>query len=74
MGKTPLAEGSSSSTTPLESATVRALDAWIMLEQMAERVIDALDDITAPGTASAEPLALDDSLVIALKQFVDLKE
>lgn len=56
----------SASDQRYESACIRAIDPWLRLERQADRVIEALDQVTTPGIVRA-PLAEDDSLIIAIR-------
>jgi len=67
MKKTRFADGTGSGTrTQIESACVRAIDAYVTLERRADRVLEALDDITIPGVVR-HAITEEDSLVIAIK-------
>lgn len=59
-------DGSVTSNDRLSAAAVRALDAHMILERVADRLIEELDQITAPGVVRAH-ITDEDSLVIAIR-------
>ncbi len=64
-----LADGSGGGRHSYEPSCVRALDSYMTLQQQASRVCDELDYITVPGVVISS-MGPDDSLVIALQEFV----
>lgn len=56
----------------VEAACVRALDAYLMLDRKAQRLIDELDDITIPGVVRLH-IDPEDSLVIAMQDLTEHK-
>ncbi len=56
----------------VEAACVRAIDAYLMLDHKAKRLIEELDDITAPGVVRFH-IDPEDSLVIAMQDLTEHK-
>jgi hypothetical protein len=76
MGEPPapkrFADGSGNGTA-LETATVRALDAYMMIGRHADRLSEELDQVTQPGVVGA-PLSDEDSLVIAIREIAHKRD
>lgn len=66
-----LADGSGNGHR-MESACVRAIDAWMRLAQKASDLLDLLDNVTSPGVVRTH-LSEDDSLVIAIQSVTAAK-
>lgn len=64
------AEGTGRGTSA-DTACVRALDSYMKLAEKADLVMTELDNLTAPGVLHNKRLPEDDSLVIAIHDFVD---
>ena len=64
VNKKRIADGSGRGD-PLDAAAVRAIDAYKTISRKADRLANALDEITAPGVVKNE-LSEEDSLVIAI--------
>jgi len=69
MTRSRLADGSVGGRR-LEAACVRAIDTHLMLGRKADKLLNALDEMTTPGVVSA-PIDDEDSLVIALQSMTD---
>lgn len=59
-------EGSGGGVAMADVACVRAIDSYMKLIELADRLCEAMDDTTIPGVVRA-PIKEDDSLVIAIQ-------